>query len=460
VRNVIGETPRFYDTLAKRPLPPPGSRSVDFYACGITPYAPAHIGHARSFVVFDLMRHVLQSAGHTVRLVRNITDIDDKIIEHSRRQGVHWKTFSWAMAARNDLEIAQLGVEGDEAPRASEYVPQQVELVQILMAKGLAYQASTGDILFRVTSYPGTRLSFHAPGALLGEADVGAARVRSAHKDHVSDFVLWKSAKPDEPSWPSPWGDGRPGWHLECSAMIHALFGGSLDYHGGGVDLKFPHHQAEIQQSEAAYGHALAHRWVHHGSVRDEHGKKMSKSDGNYVELSDALSEAQELAPGAAGAILRLALLSASWTRPLDWSPGAISIMFTRARRWAAAAAAPTGAITPDNPVRQALFENLNTPLAYASLDMLASAAERGDSTAPQMLGAGLSLLGIHEDWRHALRARRAVEVPSAVSALAAQRAQARAVGDYAQSDRLRDQITAMGWLVEDSPSGTKLGPR
>ena len=290
---------------------------MSFYACDITPYAPAHIGHARSFVVFDLFRQVLRDAGHTVDLVRNVTDIDDKILAAAHEQGVHWKTLAHRNAARNRTELARLGVTDFEEPAASDHIDAIQALVGRLMVQGHAYVGTTGDVLFEVSTFPASALMPHDPEDLLAHA---AGRVSHEGKRSPLDFVLWKRAKPGEPAWPSPWGEGRPGWHIECSAMIEQRFGTTLDYHGGGTDLRFPHHQAELFQSEAAFQRPLARRWVHHGSVRDGQGKKMSKSLGNTVVLADALDRADTVVPGAGGAVLRLALLAGLWTKPLDWS--------------------------------------------------------------------------------------------------------------------------------------------
>jgi cysteinyl-tRNA synthetase len=455
--------PVFTDSISRQSLAPPRAPHegpISFYACGITPYSPAHIGHARSFVVFDLMREVLRDHGFDVVLVRNVTDIDDKIIQAAKEQGRHWKEFSHAHAKDNRDGLARLGVVDYEEPHASEHIGEIQSLIQILLDKEHAYVSHNGDVLFDVGSFQGAALMPHQAEDLLvgGNND----RVDHSGKRAAADFVLWKPAKPGEPSWESPWGAGRPGWHIECSAMVEKRFGATLDYHGGGTDLRFPHHQAEIQQSEAAFDRPLAHRWVHHGSVRDKDGKKMSKSLGNYVELTQALDQADQMLPGAGGAVLRLALLSALWTKPLDWKDevllrqSADALIF-----WSQAA----GEAHPDKDaaqgVRDALGDNLNTPKAFAQMHILAEAARKGDPTSASALAYGLSLLGIPEQALILARsfdsAVKTDEAPEHIRSLLDKRQQYRQDRQWQQADAARQEIEALGYVVEDQAGGAKL---
>jgi cysteinyl-tRNA synthetase len=451
-------SPSFSDSLLRRPVAAPPlsiDRPISFYACGITPYAPAHIGHARSFVVFDLMASVLRRAGHQVDLVRNVTDVDDKIIAAAAKQGIDWKTLSHRQAARNREQLRALGVDGFEEPYASDHMPAIVAFVQRLLDKGHAYLSASGDVLFEVSSYKGAALMPHEEEALLSH---GQARVDASGKRSPVDFVLWKPAKPGEPAWESPWGLGRPGWHIECSAMIEARFGTTLDYHGGGTDLRFPHHQAEIQQSEAAYDRPLAHRWVHHGSVHDELGRKMSKSLGNYVELSDGLEQAESVLLGAGGSVLRLALLSTLWTKPLDWAgPSVLAQSATSLQTWAEAAGNAAANPVAGQAFDQHLFANLNTPKAYAQLHAWAKAAFNGNQEAAGAIAHALDVLGVPESVYRALPRLKASEpVPAAIEALVARRAHYRAQKDWAGADALRQELERQGYAVEDSPSGAK----
>lgn len=449
--------PRFADSLHRTPLSPPvspGERALSFYACGITPYDSAHIGHARSFVVFDAMAAVLRHAGYQVNLVRNITDIDDKILAAAQHNGEDWHSLAHRFAAQNRALLAQLGVVGYEEPSASEHVSDIVALVQRLEEKGHAYQNPvTGDVLFEVASFQGAPLMPHRSEDLIRH---GAHRVNHAGKRSSVDFVLWKAAKPGEPSWPSPWGQGRPGWHIECSAMIERRFGTTVDYHGGGTDLRFPHHQAEIQQSEAAFDRPLAHRWVHHGSVRDEKGQKMSKSLGNYVSLEEGLAQAEAVLPGAGGAVLRLALLSSLWTKPLDWSASLLEQAADRLQSWVAAAGEQEPDLTAAQPVMDALFNNLNTPLAFTTLQGLATKAEKGNLTAARGVAAALGILGLPVS---ALQALRSVpeKLPEEVARLLEERQHWRQERAWEKADKVRQELEGLGYRVEDGAKGAKV---
>lgn len=441
-------TIRFQDSLARTLLPVPHDHStpISFYACGITPYSDAHIGHARSFVVFDLMRRTLEREGYTVNMVRNITDVDDKIIAHAAAQNRHWKELAHAFAADNRSMMAQLGVVDYEEPSASDHIQPIIDLVRTLLDKNHAYVGENGDVLFSVSSFKGAPLMPHD----LEDLGQNGARVAHEGKRDNKDFVLWKGAKPNEPSWPSPWGLGRPGWHIECSAMIDKRFGNTIDYHGGGTDLRFPHHQAEIQQSEAAYNRPLAHRWVHHGSVRDGKGRKMSKSLGNVVLLKDALNDAEKLAPGAGGAIVRHALLSALWTKPLDyWPATTLQTSLNHLTQWSKVA--QQGHLTSEFEQRlaQPLHNNLNTPQFFALLHQLSAEAKNGSTDAAMAVGAGLEWLGISLSAIAALQDKPAVAT-TAIQRLLDQREQFRASKDFANADKLREQLKELGWDVQD----------
>ena len=452
--------PRFHDSMRHRLMPPPvapGS-AISFYACGITPYSPAHIGHARSFVVFDLMASVLRHAGYNVTVVRNVTDVDDKIINHAALSGVAWDTLSHAFAEQNRAQMKELGVVGYEEPYASTHMGPIIDLIVILQEKGHAYVSSTGDVLFDTGSFSGSVLMAHDPDDHSGPI----SRVDQTGKRAASDFVLWKTAKTGEPSWPSPWGAGRPGWHIECSAMVHHRFGDTLAYHGGGTDLRFPHHQAEILQSEAAFGRPLAHRWVHHGSVRDGQGRKMSKSLGNVVLLDEALAESDVLLPGFGGWVLRLALLSSLWTKPLDWwGPTVLPQAARHLATFSEAAGIHPPSASRGQTVENALRANLNTPKAFAIMHELAAKALRGDAEAASAVAHGLALLGVptevHQTLGKQLGPQAAAEIPQEVALLAQERARLRASHQWAQADAVRATITALGFSVEDTSEGHRI---
>lgn len=441
----------FQDSLSRQLLAVPHDTTtpISFYACGITPYSDAHIGHARSFVVFDLMRRVLETDGYTVNLVRNITDVDDKIIAQAAAQNRHWKELAHSFAAQNRQLMSEMNVGHYEEPAASEHIPDIIDLVERLIAKGHAYVGENGDVLYSVKSFQGAPLMPHD----LDDLGHNGARVQHEGKRDNHDFVLWKGAKPNEPSWPSPWGNGRPGWHIECSAMIEKRFGATIDYHGGGTDLRFPHHQAEIQQSEAAYDRPLAHRWVHHGSVRDGRGQKMSKSLGNVVLLKDALASAESLAPGAGGAVLRHALLSALWTKPLDyWPATTLKTSVSHLTQWSKAAQKGTVSAQMNERLTAPLRENLNTPKFFALLHELSSEAKRGSKDAAAAVYEGLIRLGVAETAIAALKHENVVETPQHIQDLLNQREQHRHNRDFAQADAVRDQLKKLGWGVQDKP--------
>jgi len=421
---------------------------VSIYACGITPYSSAHVGHARTYVVFDLLARVLRAQGHVVDLARNITDIDDKIIAAAHAQGVAWHELANRYAQENrDLMLAT-GLQVPLEPKASAHLPQIFDLVRALLDKGLAYVAESGDVLYRVSAYQGQLLMQHKQGSLRSEQ--GASRVDAPEKEDARDFALWKSMPPDAVGFESPWGWGRPGWHIECSAMIGELFGGAVTIHGGGVDLKFPHHQAEIMQSEPVFGRPLADIWMHNGSVLSD-GQKMSKSLGNYLTWQAALDKADALAPGQGGTLLRLALLQAHWQKPLDWTDDLL--VATRdelVKLSRAAAQAPLSpGMGPDALLAQ-LDDNLNTPAAWVHLRAQARAGQL------DALHAGLTFLGVDVEAWAQLGAHAAAPAGQAdqVAQLQAQRQQARQDKNWPLADALREQLRALGADVQDARTG------
>lgn len=418
---------------------------VSIYACGITPYSSAHVGHARTYVVFDLLARVLRAQGHVVDLARNITDIDDKIISAAQAQGRPWYELANHYAQENRDLMQATGVAVPLEPKASEHLPQIFALVRELLDKGLAYQADNGDVLYRVSAYHGQLLMRHKEGSLRSEQ--GDSRVAATKKEDARDFALWKRMPEDAVGFESPWGWGRPGWHIECSAMIGELFGGAVTIHGGGVDLKFPHHQAEIMQSEPVFGRPLADIWMHNGSVLSD-GQKMSKSLGNFVTWRAALDMSEALAPGQGGTLLRVALLQAHWQKPLDWKDDLLKTTRDELVRLSRAAVqAPVSAgIGPDSLLMQ-LDDNLNTPAAWVQLRTQAKAGRHAE------LHAGLNFLGVDVGAWAQLGMDEAVSEARAVqiAQLQALRTQARQNKDWALADALREQLRALGAEVQDT---------
>ena len=429
---------------------------VRMYVCGPTVYDEAHIGNARAVVVFDLLYRVLRheyGADH-VTYVRNITDVEDKIMAAARASGQTIDQVTARTTAQFHADMAALGnLPPDHEPRATEYIAQMIALIERLIASGHAY-AAEGHALFRVGSYP-------KYGALSrrSRADmIAGARVEVApYKENPGDFVLWKPSTPDQPGWDSPWGRGRPGWHIECSAMSENTLGETFDIHGGGLDLIFPHHENEIAQSVCAHNgkgpQDFAHYWLHNGMLTVQ-GSKMAKSEGNFITVRDALKEAR-------GEVIRLALLSTHYRDPLDWTPDRLHQARQMLDRWYRALALPSSGAGSSNinAVIQSLSEDLNSPLAlsfiheYADAVYQAKSLEERSSAQCALLQAG-NLLGLLEkpaaDWL-----RGGIADASDVEERIAARGKARQERRFADADRIRGELAAEGIVLEDRPDGT-----
>ena len=451
-----------HDTLTreKRSFQPREAGRVSLYVCGPTVYNHAHIGNARPFVVFDVLFRLLQRLypDRQVIYARNLTDVDDKINRKAADEGVPISTITDRYTGIFHRDMDALGVlRPTFEPRATGHIDQMIELIGRLVDKGHAY-AAEGHVLFDVGSYP-------AYGALsrrnLDEMEAGARVEVAPYKKAPFDFVLWKPSKPGEPEWPSPWGAGRPGWHIECSAMIEAVFGGPIDIHAGGIDLVFPHHENEIAQSVCGCGHAtLANYWMHNGFLTMD-AEKMSKSLGNVTLISELLDRA----PGEA---LRRALLSAHYRQPHDWTDALVEQskknldrLYGALRRVKQAGGAKQAEAPAE--VLDALADDLNTPAAIAALFETAGAVERalneGDGELARTLGGELAaagrLMGVLQQDPDAWFEGGADEAFKArVDALLEARAAARAAKDWAEADRIRDELTALQVAVMDGPTG------
>ena len=424
-----------YNSLTRRKeaVRPAKPGHLRLYACGPTVYSYAHIGNARMAVVFDLLVRVARALCPRVTYVSNITDVDDKIMAAGARTGEAIEEITEKYTRIYNADMAALGcAPPDVQPRATAHIGDMIALIEDLLRGGHAY-AADGHVLFHVPSYAGY-------GALSGRSrdeQVAGARVEVApYKRDPADFVLWKPAGPDEPGWNSPWGRGRPGWHIECSAMAGRHLGLPFDIHGGGADLKFPHHENEIAQSCCACGAtdpaAYARMWVHNGFVTVA-GEKMAKSVGNVLIAHDLLHTHE-------GAALRLALLSAHYRQPLDWTDGTLHA----AERNLAAlrrAAADTPREVPEG-VMAALCDDLNTPLAVAQMLQAAKAGDGGG------VAAAMDLMGLSR------AAPMEAEHDPRIDALLAERQAARRSKDFARADAIRDQLAAQGITIEDTPTG------
>jgi cysteinyl-tRNA synthetase len=429
-------TLRLFNTLTKTkdvfaPLDP---KNVRMYVCGPTVYDFAHIGNARPVIVFDvlfrLLRHIYGDAH--VTYVRNITDVDDKINARAAERGISIRALTEETARIYDQDVAALGnLPPSVAPRATEHVDDMIAMIGQLIESGHAYTAE-GHVLFDVSSKPDYgKLSRRS----LDEMIAGARVEVAPYKKNAMDFVLWKPSEASLPGWNSPWGRGRPGWHIECSAMAGRYLGETFDIHGGGIDLQFPHHENEIAQSEGAHhGHPLATVWMHNGFLQVE-GEKMAKSAGNFFTIRELLADWP-------GEVLRMNMLRTHYRQPIDFTIAGLKESWKMLERWYEVTE-PLADPAPDAAFFEALSDDLNTPAAIASLHQ----AE------PLALAGGLGFLGFSNvQLRIASKAQ--VDTVAIADAIAARKA-ARKARDFKESDRIRDELLAKGIVLKDGPDGT-----
>ena len=450
-----------YNTLTKtkEPLKPLIANQVRMYVCGMTVYDFCHIGHARVMVAFDVVSRWLRQRGYELTYVRNITDIDDKIIRRAQDNGETFEALTGRMIAAMHEDEARLNVlRPDIEPRATDHIAGMHSMIQTLIDKGFAYAPGNGDVYYRVGKFVGYgKLSRRK----IEDLKIGARIEVDEAKEDPLDFVLWKAAKPGEPSWGSPWGAGRPGWHIECSVMSTCCLGETFDIHGGGPDLVFPHHENEIAQSEAATGKLYANAWMHAGAVRVD-GEKMSKSLGNFFTIREVLEKYQP-------EVVRYLLVSSHYRSPINYSEdslkeakGALERFYTALRGLPEATA--QGGDTFVARFGEAMDDDFNSPEACAVLFEMVREINRlrdTDMQAASGLAAQLkalaSVLGILQmDPDTFLQAGVEGKVDATqVEALIAARLQARSDKNWAESDRIRDQLTAMGVVLEDGKGGT-----
>ncbi|MFT3720070.1 cysteine--tRNA ligase [Pseudorhodoferax sp.] len=457
---------RIYNTLTRAlddfsPIEP---GRVRMYVCGITVYDLCHVGHARANVAFDVVRRWLRASGYEVVFVRNITDIEDKIIRRAVQNGETVRALTDRMIAEMYRDFDALGIERPtHDPRATDYVPQMLDIVRKLEAKGLAYRAAGGDVNYAVRKFPGYgKLS----GKSLDELHAGERVAVQDGKDDPLDFVLWKSAKPEEPAdtrWASDYGPGRPGWHIECSAMSCALLGDTFDIHGGGADLQFPHHENEIAQSEGANGVPLARFWMHNGFVNIDN-EKMSKSLGNFFTVREVLQKYD-------AETLRFFIVRTHYRSPLNYSDvhlddarAALRRLYTALEAVAPADVAIDWAQPQAARFKAAMDEDFGTPEAVAVLFDLAAEVNRTQSAQTAgLLKALAGTLGLLQGdplafkrWRPAADAGAgAALAPDAIAERIAARAAAKAAKDFAEADRIRQALLEQGVVLKDTPAGT-----
>jgi cysteinyl-tRNA synthetase len=449
---------KIYNTLAreKQQFFPLEAGKVRMYVCGITVYDYCHIGHARFMVVFDIVRRWLRASGFDVTYVRNITDIDDKIIKRAHENGETVEALTARFIAAMDEDAAALGIEKpDHEPRATQYVEHMLSLIEKLEQRELAYRADSGDVNYAVRKFPGYgKLS----GKSLDELRAGERVDVTAEKHDPLDFVLWKHAKEGEPHWDSRWGKGRPGWHIECSAMSTALLGPRFDIHGGGQDLQFPHHENEIAQSEGALQTKFVNYWMHNGFVRVD-DEKMSKSLGNFFTVREVLAKYD-------AEVVRFFIARAQYRSPLNYSDvhlddakNALTRLYTALKGWDVA----PGPIDWSGPhaarFREAMDDDFNTAEAVAVLFDLANelnkSGARDDAQLLKSLAAILGLLSRESTaFLHALPADVAVDAAQ-IDTLIAARAAARKTRNFAEADRIRKALSDLGVVLEDTAQGT-----
>jgi cysteinyl-tRNA synthetase len=455
---------RLYDTLTKekRPFVPLDPNNVRMYVCGPTVYDFAHIGNARPVIVFDvlfrLLRH-LYGESH-VTYVRNITDVDDKINARAVRDfpglplNEAIRKVTEKTATQYHADVTALGcLPPTVEPRATDFVlprpdgkTDMVTLIKQLIARGHAYEAG-GEVLFDTASMP----DYGAlSGRKLDEQLAGARVAVDEHKKNSADFVLWKQSSENEPGWESPWGRGRPGWHIECSAMSAAYLGDVFDIHGGGLDLIFPHHENELAQSRCAHGTSvMANYWMHNGFLEVE-GEKMSKSIGNFVTIRELLADWP-------GEVLRLNMLKTHYHSPIDWRLKGLEESAKTLDDWYWVAADNEGG-APSDAVIEALSDDLNTPQMIAGLHSLRNSAASGNERDRSTFAASLRLLGFLSEsaaeWNRRKQQASGVDATE-IEGLISQRTAARARKDFAESDRIRDELAAMGVIIKDSKNGT-----
>jgi len=454
---------KVYNTLAreKQVFVPIEEGKVRMYVCGMTIYDYCHIGHARMMMAFDVIYRWLKVSGYDVTYVRNITDIEDKIIKRAVENNETLLQLTTRFARYMDEDTQALGIlPPDFAPRATEYVPQMLSIIELLEQKELAYQGDDGDVNYAVRNFPNYgKLS----GKSLDDLRAGERVDINTGKRDPLDFVLWKAAKESEPAeakWPSKWGTGRPGWHIECSAMSCAMLGEHFDIHGGGADLQFPHHENEIAQSEGAFGKPMVNYWIHNGFVRVDN-EKMSKSLGNFFTIRDVLKKYD-------AEVIRFFILRAHYRSPLNYADTNLDDARTALGRLYTALAevdvGPAGAVDWDEAharrFRDAMDDDFNTPMAVAELFDLASSVNRTKSLAEAaQLKALAAVLGLLErspqDFLRAGGSEQGSVDETSIAQAIADRAAAKKARDFAASDRIRAELLEAGIVLEDKPDGS-----
>ena len=468
---------RMLNTLTgeKEPVSPFASGEISLYVCGVTVYAHCHLGHARSAIIFDVIRNYLEYKGYSVRYVKNYTDIDDKIIQRAKEEQRDWTKVAEQHIQSYEEDMSRLGVRPPTlAPRATDHIPEMIQVIEVLLAKGYAYRAH-GGVYFEVEKF----LPYGKLSKQQREEMVSGARVAvDEHKKSPVDFALWKASEPEDPAWPSPWGMGRPGWHIECSAMAIHHLGATVDLHGGGMDLVFPHHENEMAQSEAYTGKAFVRCWLHHGLVTVNQ-EKMSKSLGNFFTLQEIFSKSPDFSDAMIAEIIRYYLLSAHYRSPIDFSDQSLKNaktgldhFYTLFQKLKIAPAPKKQAASKklQAEFEMAMADDFNTVKAIGILQTLRAEAntlwdEGQQDSAIEIsnffteIGKVFGLFQVpssrwrfrawdNEDTGNALDLQ-------AVEKLIEERKEARQNKDWKKSDVIRASLIKAGVMIEDMPDGT-----
>ncbi|WP_461536816.1 cysteine--tRNA ligase [Spongorhabdus nitratireducens] len=453
---------QIYNTLTrtKEPFQPLNGNQVRMYVCGMTVYDLCHIGHARTVTAFDVIARYLRASGYDLTYVRNVTDIDDKIIKRANENGEAFDVLTERMIAAMHEDFARLGNQApDQEPRATGHITEMLQMIEGLIEKGMAYAADNGDVYYRVRRFAEYgKLS----GKVIEELESGARIEVGEQKEDPLDFVLWKAAKPGEPSWTSPWGEGRPGWHIECSAMGKCCLGDTFDIHGGGSDLKFPHHENEIAQSEAANDKPFVTTWMHSGAIRIDN-VKMSKSLGNFFTIREVLDKYP-------AEIVRYFLISSQYRSPVNYSEDSLKEAAVRLERLYTGlnGLELEGVSMPEDSEWKARFfkamdDDFNTPEALAVLFELVRELNKVRSTdeaAALPLAATLrelgDILGILQDDPAAFLKSGGDDIDESwIESMIEQRKAAKKNRDFAEADRIREELAGKGVILEDSRAGT-----
>jgi cysteinyl-tRNA synthetase len=446
---------KLYNTLSrsKQDFKPITDKKVSMYVCGMTVYDFCHLGHARVMVVFDMIARWFRASDYEVTYVRNITDIDDKIIKRANENNESIQSLTQRFITAMDEDSAKLGIiRPDIEPRATEHVQGMLDMISQLIAKGFAYQAGNGDVFYKVRSFNDYgKLS----GKSLDDLRAGERVDVDGHKQDPLDFVLWKSAKPGEPNWESPWGNGRPGWHIECSVMSAEHLGQHFDIHGGGQDLQFPHHENEIAQSEATHGCTMANYWMHNGFIRVD-DEKMSKSLGNFFTIREVLEKYDP-------EVVRFFILRAHYRSPLNYSDkhlddakASLTRLYTALRGIEITDITIDWSLPQAAKFKAAMDDDFNTPEAIAVLFELANDLNKDKSAATAALLKQLAaIIGLLQRDPESFMQGETGDSNLDIEGLISARIAAKTAKNYAEADHIRKTLADAGIILEDSPQGT-----